>query len=76
MSDIMKLIKRNYDMEKEISVLERQIQELKTTIKNNERQIYIGCKHEWSYDSSGGPYDRIKYICNICGLWRCDSMYM
>ena len=76
MSNIMKLIHDNQSMESEICSLYVRIKKLRSSIKNNERAIYWGCEHKWSYDSSGGPYDKIKYRCNICGLWRCKSMYM
>ena len=75
MSDIMKLITKNDDMKHEIYTLSNKIKELRDTIKKNERIIYLGCTHTWIYDSSGGPYDKIKYRCKICGLWRCDYMY-
>ena len=69
------LIKDNNEMRQEIFSYEKLINEYKKQIKLNEKIIYKNCEHEWEYDSSCGPYDRIKYRCIKCDLWRNDYMY-
>ena len=69
------LIKDNNEMRQEIFSYEKLINEYKKQIKLNEKIIYKNCDHEWEYDSSCGPYDRIKYRCIKCDLWRNDYMY-
>ena len=69
------LIKDNKKMRQEIFSYEKLINEYKKQIKANEKIIYQNCEHEWEYDTSCGPYDRIKYSCIKCGLWRNNYMY-
>ena len=48
---------------------------MKKQIKENEKIIYKNCNHDWEYDETCGSYDRIKYKCKKCGLWRNAFMY-
>ena len=69
------LIKENNKIREKIFSYEKLINDYKKQIKLNEKIIYKNCEHEWEYDSSCGPYDRIKYKCIKCDLWRNDYMY-
>ena len=69
------LIRQNYKKWREIGKLQKNISKLKQEINNNEREIYKICEHCWEYDTSVGPYDRIKYNCTKCGLWKSNTMY-
>ena len=65
------------DLIKEISIdwreiykMEREILKRKKQIKESEKKLFKLCHHKWKYDTSCGPYERIK-----CGLWKNPYMY-
>ena len=69
------LVNENYKLWKKIYNYDNSIRLMKKQIKKNEKVIYRNCNHDWEYDESCGPYDRIKYKCKKCGLWKNDYMY-
>lgn len=69
------LVKKNEELWREIHKLNAIIENHKLQIKENEKVIFKTCKHEWKYDETSGPYDRIKYRCVKCNLWRNSYMY-
>jgi hypothetical protein len=70
-----KLVNENLKLLEKIYDYDNSIKSIKKKIKENEKIIYKNCSHEWEYDESCGPYDRIKYRCKKCSLWRNDYMY-
>ena len=70
-----KLMKENNKLWREIHQLNREIAIKNKTILENESIIFKTCEHEWEYDKNCGPYDRIKYKCTKCNLWKSNSMY-
>jgi len=70
-----KLVNENYKLLNKIYEYDNSIRTMKKQIRENEKIIYKNCSHDWEYDESCGPYDRIKYKCKKCGLWRNDYMY-
>lgn len=73
--DVSSLIIKKDEAEQTIYLLENDIKKLKCKIKQMEKQIFNNCNHEWKYDNSCSPYDRIKYKCKKCNLWRNRYMY-
>ena len=69
------LIKENKKLWREIHKLNVQIGKKERTIKANESAIFKTCEHDWEYDTECGQYDRIKYKCKKCRLWKSNSMY-
>jgi hypothetical protein len=69
------LIDERDNCKQTIYQLENQIRNLKNKIKFHEKIIFKQCNHEWVYDTACGPYDRIKYFCKHCSLWRNHYMY-
>ncbi len=69
------LIKNISDNRREIYAMEKSIIKRKEEIREAEKILYKVCDHEWKYDTSCGPYDRIKYQCIKCSLWRHPYMY-
>jgi len=57
------LIKNISDNRREIYAMEKSIIKRKEEIREAEKILYKVCDHEWKYDTSCGPYDRIKYQC-------------
>ena len=74
--DIKKLLKQNDDLRYNINLVREQIKKMEKIIINNERKIYLKCEHVWEYDNDVGQYDKIRYRCKKCTLWRCDMMYL
>lgn len=74
--EITKLIKQNDDLQDNINSLMNQVLDMKRKIKNNERYIYLNCDHEWIYDRLCAPYDKNKYYCKHCMLWRSSDIYL
>ena len=75
MENIMKLVSNNQHLAREIYRLKQEIIATKQVIRENEKVIWRNCKHQWVYDDSCGPYERIKYRCSICDLWQHSHMY-
>ena len=71
----IKLVNQNYELLNKIYDYNKSIKLMKKKLRDNEKIIYKNCKHEWDYDESCGIYDRIKYKCKKCGLWRNNYMY-
>ena len=69
------LTKENKKLWRSIHKLNREIAIKKEIIQKNESTIFKTCDHEWEYDTSCGPYERIKYKCTKCNLWKSNSMY-
>ena len=60
---------------REIYRMEKLISKHKQYIKENEKILFKTCNHEWEYDTSCGPYERVKYQCIKCKLWKNPYMY-
>ena len=75
-SEVAKLLEQNTTLRYNINLVGGQIDVMRDTIRKNESKIYKLCKHEWVYDTGAGPYERIRYQCKICDLWKCNSMYL
>jgi hypothetical protein len=73
--DCDKLCHENQEHRYEIVELREKIIQLENAIKNNEKIIWNNCEHDWVYDMSCGPYERNKYYCKKCRLWRNSYMY-
>jgi hypothetical protein len=71
-TDLIKEISINW---REIYKMEREISKRKKQIKESEKKLFKICDHEWEYDTSRGPYERIKYQCTKCNLWKNPYMY-
>jgi len=69
------LVSENYELWKKIGDYNNTINLMKKKIITNEKIIYKSCIHDWEYDESCGPYDRIKYKCKKCSLFRSSYMY-
>ena len=69
------LLKDNRKLQKEIHKLNMEIYKKERLIKLNESKIFKSCEHDWEYDTECGQYDRIKYKCKKCRLWKSNSMY-
>ena len=69
------LIKNISNNRREIYAMEKSIIKRKEEIREAEKILYKVCGHEWKYDTSCGPYGRIKYQCIKCSLWRHPYMY-
>jgi hypothetical protein len=69
------LLKENNKLYREINKLKRQISSRENQLLINEKLIFKSCPHEWEYDVNCGQYDRIKYKCTKCNLWKRPSMY-
>jgi len=69
------LIQKNGEIWREIYNLKNHIHQLNQQYRNNEKAIFKICEHDWEYDNSVGPYDRIKYKCTKCSLWKNHFMY-
>ena len=69
------LLKANRKLCREIRNMNVQIKIKETEINKNESEIFKICDHDWEYDINSGQYDRIKYKCTKCYLWKCRSMY-
>lgn len=74
-STVNNLVKENYKILEKIYEYNNLIKNMKKQIKENEKIIYKNCNHDWEYDETCGSYDRIKYKCKKCGLWRNAYMY-
>jgi hypothetical protein len=70
-----KLVNENNELLNTIYQYNNSIRTMKKQIRENEKIIYKNCSHDWEYDESCGQYDRIKYKCKNCGLWRNHYMY-
>ena len=57
----MKLVSNNQHLVREIYRLEQEIVANKQVIRENEKVIWRNCKHQWVYDDSCGPYERINF---------------
>ena len=55
--------------------MEREISRRKKQINESEKVLFKVCEHDWEYDTSCGPYERIKYQCKKCRLWKNPYMY-
>lgn len=69
------LLKANRKLCREIRNMNVQIKIKEKEIKKNESEIFKICDHDWEYDVNCGQYDRIKYKCTKCYLWKSNSMY-
>jgi hypothetical protein len=69
------LMKKIYTNNKEIYKMEREISRRKKQINESEKVLFKVCEHDWEYDTSCGPYERIKYQCKKCRLWKNPYMY-
>lgn len=69
------LVSENYELWEKIADYNNSISLMKKKIRANEKIIYKSCMHDWVYDESCGPYDRIKYKCKKCCLFRSAYMY-
>lgn len=74
--NVCKLVNENDNLLKNIYQYENLIKEMKQQIRKNEKVIYKMCSHDWIYDETCGPYDRIKYKCKKCNLWRNSYIYL
>lgn len=69
------LIKDNNKLWREIRKFNKEIYKREQLIKSNNSEIFKICEHKWEYDMNCGQYDRIRYQCKKCRLWKCRSMY-
>jgi len=76
MSDVEVLLKENNNLNSKIRKLNEELSQIRQMIKQNEQRLFKACKHEWVYDSTCGPYDKIKYQCKICNCYRNHYMYL
>ena len=67
---ILNLNEKNYQKRKKIKVLEKEIEELNTSIEINTRKKQKLCEHDWETIIVYG--DPTSYECKKCNLW---SMY-
>jgi len=73
--DANELYKKNQQIRLEIMALRERTIELEDLIKENEKKMWILCKHEWKYDTSCGQNDNLRYYCRHCKLWKHTYMY-
>ena len=73
----IKNIKNEIDLKtKKIMKLELQINNLKESIRKDERRLYVMCDHgEWIRCIDCTFDDLCKYYCKTCGLWRNKTFY-
>ena len=69
------LINENKILRDNIADHLRCIEIAKSQIKNNERQIWKMCSHEWKRDYDCAFDERTKYYCIKCKLWRNSFLY-
>ena len=67
MLDLDKLLQDNSDSQKEINRMTQEIYKLKNKIKENKKNIYILCEHDWEKDR-GQMNERTTYTCLKCEL--------
>jgi hypothetical protein len=57
-----------FDYEKKIRILQEEI-------KNEERIIFKICKHIWINDNDCCSYEKTRYICKTCNLYKNSYWY-
>ena len=73
--DVSELCEKNQEYRYKIVDLREKILKLEEEIKVNEQKIWKECEHEWKWDITSGMYDRNRYYCKHCKLWRNHYMY-
>jgi hypothetical protein len=74
--DTSKLCEQNQEHKYEIVELREKILVLEAIIKENEKEIWKKCKHDWAYDITSGQYERNCYYCKKCKLWKNGRLYV
>ena len=69
------LYNANQEYRYEIVDLREKIWKLEKIIKENEKKMWNSCEHEWVYDTSCGVYERNRYYCKTCKLWKNGYLY-
>ena len=44
-------------------------------IKEADKKIYKLCQHIWIYDTNCSAYDKTRYICETCSLYKNGYLY-
>ena len=70
-----KLCNENQEYRYDIVEMREKILKLEDQIKKNEKIIWNNCDHVWEYDITSGQYERNRYYCKKCKLWRNSYMY-
>ena len=70
------LIHKNSELSKNIYQKEAEITNLKKIIKQNEKDIWKLCSHEWERDWSCAFDEHTKHFCKKCKLWRNSYWYV
>ena len=64
------------DKIKKMEELEKQLEQLKASIKNDKYNLWKECKHEkWLFCSACPFDDPCKWYCAKCTLWKDGSLY-
>ena len=74
-SKVNKLLEDNKKMRNKMYEYNEIISLMKKSIKNNEREIFKLCSHEWERDYDCSFDDHCKRFCKKCGLWANHYMY-
>ena len=75
MSDILKKITEIQQHRKMINKYLLQINILEEEIKTGEKLVYKNCQHAWEYDDTSDCYEKTRYICKTCHLWKNPYLY-
>ena len=73
--DVKQLCETTQNYKYEIVTMREKIFKLEDLVKANEKKIWENCDHEWKYDISADEYEKNKYFCKHCKLWRNSYMY-
>ena len=73
--DVEKLIFANKKLREDNNSYCKIINSNNSLIKENEKQLWKICDHQWQRDYEVAFDDRIKYFCSKCGLWNNEYMY-
>ena len=55
--------------------MKKKIRILQEEIKNEERIIFKICKHIWINDNDCCSYEKTRYICKTCNLYKNSYWY-
>ena len=69
------LLQENEELRDKIAILDSQIQQSQEKIRENERTIWKHCEHIWVNDECSGQYDKSRYTCEKCKLWKNARIY-
>lgn len=76
MSDeLLDKIRNQNDRRTLIFDYEKKIRTLEEEIKEEERNIYKLCNHDWVYDENCCSNEKTRYICKTCNLYKNSFWY-